>query len=799
MTFEQALDRLLKGSGLGHRVNTNGSVVIEAGAASVGNGAPQADGAVDSSADRSSSDITVVGSRIRGVGDRISPVPTYTRKDLELQGYTDLAQVITSLPQNTYISTFGYYPNNNSPGGASAGVVTPNLRGLGPGTTLTLINGHRIATADGFAQAVDISGIPSSAIDRMEILTDGASAVYGSDAIGGVVNIILRKNFNGAESRLGLAAVTDGGGFEVRAGQTVGFSRGKFSSILSYEYSSKDPIESRDKDWTHPKGNQLDYLVPGQKKHSLVGSITFTPTSVVELSLDGFFNKRQTNGAYAQYNLGSFVPKSQSNSLQFGVAPSALVRLGGNWDFNLTGSYSSVKTDTEEVDFTTTRPQPRTRTNNVLSKLYSVEFTVGGPLFAITGDSVKLLLGGHFHRVEVATTVLATLPKSRNTYAAFGELYAPLIEPADGVPLINSLALSGALRYERTDGVGDSLDPKIGVAWSPVRGLNIRGTFNTSFKVPSANYLAPQPYFTALILYRNPQNPSARTVALLTDQGNPNLRPERSRNWSVGVDYTPSWIKGLTLRGTYYVIDYTDKIGAPSITFNNDGSFSSFTGIPVQNPSSQQVAALTNNAYALYNYSDFFPITPRLQIGETSVILPVGNTNLARYKTRGLDASVNYRLDTGHGVLSFDLNTAFLFEGSTQVYPGAPNQKLLDTIYNPLSFKARGTIAWSTRAATMLLAGSYTPPYVDNLSSNPSYRVKPFWKFDASLQLNLGSITKTPIMQDMVLTLSVENVFNADPPRIGPLSSRDMSNYAYDSVNGDPVGRRVGLMLRKSW
>src|SRR3546814_1212331 len=77
-----------------------------------------------------------------------------------------------------------------------ASTSTLNLRGLGPDATLTLINGHRIAY-DGAFQGVDISAIPLAALDRLEIVADGASALYGSDAVGGVANIILRRDFDG--------------------------------------------------------------------------------------------------------------------------------------------------------------------------------------------------------------------------------------------------------------------------------------------------------------------------------------------------------------------------------------------------------------------------------------------------------------------------------------------------------------------------------------------------------------------------------------------------------------------------
>src|SRR3546814_6163063 len=90
-----------------------------------------------------------------------------------------------------------------------ASTSTLNLRGLGPDATLTLINGHRIAY-DGAFQGVDISAIPLAALDRLEIVADGASALYGSDAVGGVANIILLRDFDGIWSSARISGTTEG-------------------------------------------------------------------------------------------------------------------------------------------------------------------------------------------------------------------------------------------------------------------------------------------------------------------------------------------------------------------------------------------------------------------------------------------------------------------------------------------------------------------------------------------------------------------------------------------------------------
>src|SRR3546814_12862300 len=95
-----------------------------------------------------------------------------------------------------------------------------NLRGLGALSTLVLVNGRRVAAAGQYGDFVDISSIPTNAISHIEILLDGASAVYGSDAVGGVVNIILKRRDTGAHTSVRVGTTSNGGGESLEVGQT---------------------------------------------------------------------------------------------------------------------------------------------------------------------------------------------------------------------------------------------------------------------------------------------------------------------------------------------------------------------------------------------------------------------------------------------------------------------------------------------------------------------------------------------------------------------------------------------------
>jgi iron complex outermembrane receptor protein len=134
-------------------------------------------------------EVVVTGSRIpTAAGQQVVPVSTYTRADIDQSGQTTLGDFLNNLPD---VST------SSSEAIGIVGQTTVSLHGLPVGTTLVLINGHRVETS--YSNYFDLSNIPVSAVERIEVLPVGASAIYGADALGGAVNIILRKNFDGFE------------------------------------------------------------------------------------------------------------------------------------------------------------------------------------------------------------------------------------------------------------------------------------------------------------------------------------------------------------------------------------------------------------------------------------------------------------------------------------------------------------------------------------------------------------------------------------------------------------------------
>ncbi|HEX9173630.1 MAG TPA: TonB-dependent receptor plug domain-containing protein, partial [Telluria sp.] len=170
--------------------------------------------------------VEITGSSIKRIAkEGALPVEVISRRELEAQGLVTAEQVIETLNINGNGSdnlasnadvTSGAQRGNN-------GASSANLRGQGADSTLVLLNGRRVATHGMKGSAVDLNSIPMAAVDRIEILKDGASAIYGTDAIGGVINFILRKNYKGLEAQA-FTDITEAGGGEIaRVSVTGGF------------------------------------------------------------------------------------------------------------------------------------------------------------------------------------------------------------------------------------------------------------------------------------------------------------------------------------------------------------------------------------------------------------------------------------------------------------------------------------------------------------------------------------------------------------------------------------------------
>lgn len=187
--------------------------------------------------------IEITGSRVkRADAEGALPVTVIGREELEASGNNTVAEVMRNV---TFTNAGNFRPQSGS---SAQGFSEVNLRGLGSRRTLVLIDGKRIAKSPMVGDAVDMNSVPLAAVERIEILTDGASAIYGSEAIGGVVNIILRKNFDGVAVSVGGTRVSlpKEGGDRQEASAIMGMSGDKGRFLLGANTTQRDIIFQRD-------------------------------------------------------------------------------------------------------------------------------------------------------------------------------------------------------------------------------------------------------------------------------------------------------------------------------------------------------------------------------------------------------------------------------------------------------------------------------------------------------------------------------------------------------------------------
>src|SRR3979490_3096151 len=285
--------------------------------------------------------IVVTGSYIRRTDtESPSPVDVITSDDILKRGMTNIADVIHSLSSDssgTLPHTFG--------GAMAGGASGVSLRGLSVDATLVLVDGHRMATYpladDGQRPFVDIGSLPLGIVERVEVLKDGASAIYGSDAIAGVVNIITKKNFTGFDVSTNLGSSSKGDGLEQRLSATYGFgnlSNDGHNVYFNVEY--RHPAEIKQEN----RGsylNQLD-LRPYGGNDLRGGIVQQAPPN---------------NGTYTAVGqvapldrTGVLPPPTRGYYLLPGCAPQNLNYSGGcTWDPNL---YKKIQPRSEGLDFT---------------------------------------------------------------------------------------------------------------------------------------------------------------------------------------------------------------------------------------------------------------------------------------------------------------------------------------------------------------------------------------------------------------------------------------------------------------
>jgi len=207
--------------------------------------------------------IEITGSRLKQTDiETAQPVTVITREQIELSGFETVAAVL----QNTPYNSFGSFRETSGYANGQAVVNEISLRGLGSQRTLLLLDGRRVSGTGGSGgAAANLNQIPLALVERIDILRDGASAIYGSDAIGGVVNIITRKDYDGMEFSISSGKPSTKGAQYTAATVTGGASNSKGNVFFTIQHYGQRPMYWRDTEWDHAYDYQYysSYGFPG--------------------------------------------------------------------------------------------------------------------------------------------------------------------------------------------------------------------------------------------------------------------------------------------------------------------------------------------------------------------------------------------------------------------------------------------------------------------------------------------------------------------------------------------------------
>jgi iron complex outermembrane receptor protein len=746
-------------------------------------------------------EIVVTGTHIQGAGPAASPLQIYTKEDIDRTGAATVEQFMETLPQNTAntsINTVSTFNGGNQASNAVNGSGV-NLHGVGSDSTLLLINGRRVAPGNIAGNFVDISMIPLSAVDRIEIVADGASAIYGSDAVGGVVNIIMRNDFDGSETRARYGSVTHGGRDETEASETLGTNWGSGSVLLSYDYLKQTPLDSSARTYTQTALTPFN-LLPSQERQGVYFNAQQEAQPGTNLFADAMYSTKNLAYDFATSFEAQHVPEHiQAYSGTIGsrtdVSTSANLELSATYGKSETSQNIYNLPSATLADFY----QPTTA-------FYSVDLNLAGTLLRLPAGPILYAFGGQYRHESYSDTQdvgtgTTYFTDSRNVLAEFVELRIPLIGADDIDSSRKILELTLADRNEHYSDFGSTNNPKAGLIWRPASGFAVRGSYGTSFKAPNLSDLnptflgiVPLPVADPLLSSQGPCNstPAAPTNSctntLFLFGGNPNLEPEKARTLSLGSDWQPQSIPGLKANLTYYSIHYDERIVSPNGTggVSNTSALldASILGpsIIIRNPPS----SLIENYVANPAYVNYFNIAP----STITALADFRTRNLSTLYTNGIDFGLSYRAKILLGEAETGLDGTKIFQFTDRFSPTAPTLSILNTTFNPIDLRLRAREVIKRGNFTVAIFANYTDSYTNNVV--PPAHVSSWTTIDTSVTYQTAK--GRGLLDDLAVTLGVTNLLDRNPPYV---VSYEAVGLNYDGANANPLGRFVFLQLSK--
>ncbi len=829
-------------------------------------------------------EVVVTGTSIRGSAPVGSNLVSVTRDDILTIGAKTTQDIIRNIPA---LGAFGTVQTPSNDFGQVG--IKPSIHNIGAGATLLLVNGHRLVGAGILQTNADASVIPPSAIARVEVIADGASSIYGSDAVAGVINLILRKNYDGAEvsARYGFAdnyttsnlnavigRTWEGGSFMVAGEYTEN------SDIFAYQrdFVKQDQrsfggtdlrsnaaippnITVNGRTYAYPNFSttpnlydtaQVASLIPDASRFNVLATARHQVTDNIEVYAEGFYSVRKSvntrdpggqtptittanpffvnvpgevaTSQVARFNMLPLVGtlKTPSELKGAGFTFGANIKLPNDWQAVVEGNLGREDdTNDEQVidagkvaaaaagTTTATALDPYTgRTSaSVLAgfvglnaarnvqNLREVSLKFDGPLFALPGGEVKAAVGAQYHfeslsqsydTLGVATTLKSDL--DRNVKAVYAELLVPIFGGDFTAPGFERLDLSASIRHDKYSDAGETTNPKVGINWTVGSGLNVHGSYGTSFRAPPLADKNPASIDTRVqriiagTQFAPPGAPPSTYFYLAGSD--PSLTPEEAKTFSWGFDYSPPTIEGLRFGVTNWRVKYTNII---AIAFPpglyTDPSLRQYY---VDNPTNAQIAAFIGNLRVDGLAASDQATKVALLSGATRMI-DLRRKNLGILDASGLDFDVNYRHDVGPGVASIGWTATKMNFWKTKATQTAAT---VDNFLNgtQIRWRSRTSANYRIDGASFTLSYNHVGSYT-NLGVAAQPTVDAYKTVDFAASYDLPSADG--LLSGVQLTFNIDNVGNQDPPI-------RFTGNGY-SGNSNPLGRTFTMGILKKW
>lgn len=736
-------------------------------------------------------EVIVTGTHISGQVPAYS-VTTITRTQILQSGLGSVSDVLNTSPQ---VFSGGVNPgalqvggNASQLGDAGTGVSNANILGIGNSATLTLIDGHRLAGsgADSSSSA-DLSMIPIVAVQEIQIQTGGSSAIYGSDAVAGVVNVILRKDYNGAETS-GYVGWTQGGGsFTQRYSQLVGQTFDQGSVLLAGEFSNSDPLRA-DQRATSSAAGAAQYLEEKLKSEAVMLHTDYSPTARLRVHALGLYSHRTSF-------LSEVGSQNPSRIDEFASDAGADYQFSGDRNVGI----DVIDSGFSQLSYFISPPCPcgpplvQTTQNSLLG----TDLHASGRAATLPTGDVLMAVGAEVRRQNFDIDGNAAPPESasRRVFDAYLEANIPLVPHSLNRIGLEDLGLDMAGNYNHYSDFGSATTPMLGLVYRPLQRITAKATYGRSFVAPPLDELA-SPRTVGLFPGSLFGGGAPGSIVMLESGGNRQLGPETAQSFTGAIQFAsevPQLNGHFRAAATYDYIDFSHLVQIPITAVTQALVSPVYKPFVIINPTVNQQNDAIAMAGGQEDVQNYFSLP--YVASNVSALLENEYQNISVNLIHALSANLEYSWNSKLGGFAVTWAGTWL-RIDDRLLPGASPEQISGEVSNPPDFKMRGSLGWHGNALSAIT-------FVNHISSEqlqlfgtgaPSYNISGWTTVDAQIGYSLGRIGSRASAH---VSFSITNVFNAAPPKVP--DSALIIPVGFDTYNASAVGRMFVLAVTTDW